>query len=106
MINITNEQMQGIYQFLRKAIYEYKHHLTSDHKRIIIAMPNFLLYFLYQFPMYEYRNGTPVNELSEYLFEGVKIQPHYTNEIVVFYEDYHFNPEKFKPQIHIIKNEL
>lgn len=30
---------------------------------------------------------------------GAKIQPHFKNEVVVFYADYYKNPELFKPKI-------
>lgn len=106
MIKITNEEMQSIYHFIRQSVYDFKH-LTPNHNRIIIAIPDFMLYFLTNYPIYEYRGmDTPIKELSEYLFYGVKVQPHYANEIVVFYQDYHFNPEIFKPKIHIIKSKL
>jgi hypothetical protein len=103
MISITNAEMQNMYYFIRQSVYELKH-LTSDHKNIIIAVPSLILYFFKHYPMYEYRGlDVPVNELSENLFCGVKTQPHFNNEIVVFYTEYHCNPELFKPRIYQIK---
>ena len=106
MIKIYHEEMQSIYHFIQQSVYDLKR-LTPYHDRIIVACPEYLIYFFKNYPVYEYRNqDTPFNELREYNIYGVKVQPHYANEIVVFFQDYHFNPEIFKPKIHIIKNEL
>lgn len=105
MKRITNAEMQSIYHFIRQSIYELKN-LTSNHEGIIIAMPNYMVHFFKQYPMYEYRGlDVPENQLMENLFCGVKVQPHYQNEIVVFYQDYYYSPELFKPRIHTIKND-
>ena len=102
-IELTNAEMQNIYYFIRKSVYELKH-LTSNHENIIIAMPSLLMYCLKNYPMYEYRGlDVPENQLSENLFCGVKAQPHYNNEIVVFYSDFYINPEFFKPRIYQLK---
>ncbi|MEO6176959.1 MAG: hypothetical protein ABIP27_17530 [Flavobacterium circumlabens] len=106
MIKITREEMQSIYQFIFQSVYDLKL-LTPYHDRIIVACPEFIIYFLKNYPKYEYRNqDTPFNELREYNIYGVKVQPHYANEVVVFYQDYHHNPEIYKPKIYIIKNEI
>jgi hypothetical protein len=105
MISITNAEMQSIYHFIRQSVYELKN-LTSNHKGIIIAAPNYIFYFFKQYPMYEYRGlDVPENQLSENLFFGIKVQPHYQNEIVVFYQDYYYSPELFKPKIYTIKHD-
>ena len=102
-IEITNAEMQNIYHFIRQSVYELKH-LTSNHENIIIAIPSLLMYCLKNYPMYEYRGlDVPENQLSENLFYGVKTQPHFNNEIVVFYSEYHCDPGLFKPRIHQIK---
>lgn len=102
-IELTNAEMQNIYHFIRQSVYELKH-LTSNHEKIIIAMPNLIVYFFKNYPMYEYRGlDVPENQLSENLFCGVKTQPHFNNEIVVFYADYYINPEFYKPRIYQVK---
>jgi hypothetical protein len=102
-LEMTNEEMQNIYHFIRQNVYELKY-LTSDHKNIIVAIPSLVFYFFKHYPMYEYRGlDTPENELSENLFCGVKTQAHFNNEIVVFYTDYYRNPELFNPRIYQLK---
>jgi hypothetical protein len=100
---ITNVEMQNIYHFIRQSVYDLKH-LTNSHRDIKVAIPSWILYLFKNYPMYEYRSlDTPRNQLSENLFCGIEVQPHFKNEIVVFYTDYHINPERFKPSIYEIQ---
>lgn len=102
-LEMTNAEMQNIDHFIRQSVHDLKH-LACDHENIIIAMPSLVLYLFKRYPMYRYRGlETPENELSENLFYGVKTQPHFNNEIVVFYAYYYKNPELLKPRIYQLK---
>jgi uncharacterized membrane-anchored protein YitT (DUF2179 family) len=35
----------------------------------------------------------------------IEVQPHYKDEVVVFFKDYHVNPESLKPMIYEIKTQ-
>ena len=103
MKKVTNQEMQEIFNFIRQSVYEFKE-LNFNGEEIIIALPNWLICFFQHYPMYEYRGfDVPVEQFNEYLFFGIKTQPHYTDEIVVFYKDFHYCPDKDTYKIHLIK---
>lgn len=71
--------------------------------KIMIMLPNWFFNFFSWF-LRESFNRDEFHHLKQ-RFEGIKTQPHYADEIVVFFEDYHFNPDRFASKTHIIKFE-
>lgn len=100
---ISYHELDNIYNFIRESIYDLNRLGCQTHE-IVIAIPNWFkeLLFCYnkqRFPTFTW------NDSNQVLFFGVKIQYHYTDEIVVFFQDYHFDRETFKAVIHVIKFE-
>ncbi len=100
--NITNQELNEILDFIRNEVDRLKWE-TNTPDKILIMLPNwFLEYFIFSLRNIFHRDEF---HYLKQRFEGIKTQPHYTDEIVVFFEDYHFNPERLSPKIHIIKFE-
>lgn len=99
---ITREELNNILDFIRNEVYRLKWE-TNTPDKILIMLPNWFLE-VFLMSLRESFNRDEFHYLKQ-RFEGVKTQPHYADEIVVFFEDYHFNPERFSPKIHLIQIE-
>lgn len=87
------------------AISEFKGEKNCQSDELIISLPNWLQQLLRSYPMVNHvdYNMKMILEHSKYF--DIKIQPHFTDEVAVFFKDYHHDPSFFTPAIHIINFE-
>lgn len=99
---ISNQEIEAISDFIRRSVYEFKA-LGLSGDDIVISIPNWIKYCY----RYYIRSENSFNEArAEWrLFYGIVTQPHYANEVVVFFKNNHNNHEKFTPKIHVIQFE-
>ncbi|MFV8351576.1 hypothetical protein [Flavobacterium sp. XS2P14] len=99
---ITIKELENILDFIKNEVDRLKWE-TNTPDKILIMLPNwFLEVFLLSL------RGLYNRDEFHYLkqrFEGIKTQPHYADEIVIFFEDYHINPSFFTPAIYTINFE-
>lgn len=101
---ITHAQVNEILRFIEHEIYKLRHELRgSYYDEIVVLIPNWIKPFfdIYLRAKISFWNS----QLLELKIYGIRTQPNYTDEIVVFYQDYYRNPERFKPAIYTIKFE-
>lgn len=105
MKEISTEELQEITDFIQTEQLRLKELLRhSSVDSITILMPNWLVQtFKYHF----YTNVKSVDPIlnsagsTDYFF-GCEVKPHYKDEVVVFYKDYHINPKFLEPKIYTI----
>ena len=103
MKKITHQEIQEIYNFIRQSVYELNR-LTPNNDEIVIALPSWLIYLFQHSPIREYRGIDVFPErIMEYVFMGIKTQPHYTDEIVVFYKEFQYCRDTTTYKIHQIQ---
>ena len=56
-----------------------------------------------QYAVTSYEESAQLVEINKYF--DIEVQPHYKDEVVVFFKDYHVNPESLKPMIYEIKTQ-
>ncbi|MFV8370849.1 hypothetical protein [Flavobacterium sp. LB2P74] len=102
--SINQSEILAIHHFLRSAIYDF-HAMNCQSDELIISLPNWLQIILRSYPMVNYIDHNAAILLTHSKYFDIKIQPHYSDEVVVFFKDYHINPSFFTPFIHIINFE-
>lgn len=101
---ITHAQVNEMLLFIEHEMYKLKHELRGCyHDKIVILIPNWIKPFFNMYLRSVYNFGQPYPFAVK--IYGIRTQPNYNDEIVIFYEDYHLNPERFKPAIYTIKFE-
>jgi hypothetical protein len=102
--SINQSEILAIHNFLMGAIDEFSaSNCKSDD--LIISIPNWLHQLLRSYQMRNYLDYNRVMALEHSKYFDVKIQPHYSDEVVVFFKDFHINPNFFPPAIHTINFE-
>jgi hypothetical protein len=103
---IEKHELLKIHNFLRSAIYEFKE-MNIRSNELLITLPNWLKHILRSYPMQiavsSYLEPVQLYEINKYF--DIEVQPHYKDEVVVFFKDYHVNPENLKPMIYEIKTQ-
>jgi hypothetical protein len=99
---INKSEILAIHNFLMSAIYDFKA-MNCQSDELIISMPNWLQELLRWRPMIKYLDYNELMSLEYFKYANIKTQPHYIDEVVVFFKDYHLNPEKLTPRIYEIK---
>jgi hypothetical protein len=106
MKKISNIEIEHIFRFVRDEVYKHKRQLRPyEWNKITVALPDWLAYFILDSPRVVVNDSGLPHDRYPSSFYGVKRQPHYKDEIVVFYDDFHYNPELFKPSIYQFKIE-
>jgi len=104
-MKISKQEIEQIANFVHSAVRELKHK-TMDHDKIIVCMPFYLTEFFRREVIWPpdsmWHNPEKV---AIKRFYNCKVQPHYANEVVVFYEYFYLNPEHYQPKIHTITYE-
>lgn len=99
---VNKETLNEITIFIGEELFELKSKLKhQDIDKVVITMPDWLLQI---FKAY-FRTTVSYSEeekLLESFFYGSRVQPHFKNEVVIFYRDYHMNPKLFEPKIYAI----
>lgn len=99
---VNKEVLEEIATFIGEELFRLKGKLQYlDIDKTVVSMPDWLLQMFQAY----FRTTVSYSERQELLashFYGSKIQSHFKNEVVVFYRDYHMNPELFEPKIYII----
>ena len=103
---IEKYELLHIHNFLQGAIYEFQK-MNVRSNELLITLPNWLKYILRSYPMQyavtSYEEVAQLVEINKYF--DIEVQPHYKDEVVVFFKDYHVNPESLKPMIYEIKTQ-
>ncbi|SDX10943.1 hypothetical protein [Flavobacterium degerlachei] len=102
--SINKSEILAIHNFLRDAIYHFRV-MNCNPDELIVSLPNWLQQLLTSYPMTNYLDHSLAMILEHSRYFDVKIQYHYSDEVVVFFKDYHLNPIFFKPVIHTINFE-
>ncbi|MDI1306419.1 MAG: hypothetical protein PSX42_16455 [bacterium] len=102
--SINQSEILAIHNFLRSAINDF-HAMNCQSDELIISLPNWLKFILRSYPMVNYVDHNTAIMLEHTKYFDIKIQSHYKDEVVVFFQDYHINPSFFTPAIHIINFE-
>lgn len=102
--SINKSEILALHNFLMDAIH-YFITLNCQSDELIISLPNWLQQLLRSYPMVSHLDDNLKMILEHLKYFDVKIQPHYTDEVVVFFKDYHIHPEKLAPKIHTINFE-
>jgi hypothetical protein len=101
---IEKHELLKIYNFLCSAIYEFKE-MNIRSNELLITMPNWLKHILRSYPM-QYAVPSDLEPVQLYeinKYFDIELQLHYKDEVVVFFKDYHVNPERLQPMIYEIK---
>jgi hypothetical protein len=103
---IEPEEINKVHNFVLNSIYEFLK-LNVQSSELIICLPNWLKHLLLRYPMH-YSVPFSHNYDPRIIFEiekffDVSTQPHYKDEVVVFFQNYHLGNEKFSPRIYEIK---
>jgi hypothetical protein len=105
MLKVTLEEIEEIHCFIRREEHRLKCNIPcSQHDKVIVSLPSWLLIFI-KMAISEALSSHAIFSLDEtkpMFFYGCKIQFNYTDEVVVFYEDYYLNRELYKPGIYQI----
>jgi hypothetical protein len=99
---INKSEILAIHNFLMCAIYDF-HAMNCQSDELIISMPNWLQQLLRWHPIIKYLDYNEPMSLEHSKYADIKTQPHYSDEVVVFFKDYHINPQSFSPKIHLIQ---
>lgn len=102
--SINQSEILAIHHFLRSAIYDF-HAMNCQSDELIISLPNWLQIILRSYPMVNYTDHNAAILLTHSKYFDIQVQPHFKDEIVVFFKDYHINSGFFTPAIHIINFE-
>lgn len=102
---IEKHELDNIDNFIREKLYDLNAIGCRTHK-IIIGIPNWLKELIVVYNREKFSRPF-MDDQKQLWYFGSKVQPHYSDEVVVFFENYHYDPERFKPAIHKInfKNE-
>lgn len=101
-MKISKTTIEEITSFIGRESFELKAKLKhEDSNKVVVAIPDWL------FSIFKYYyninvSGLPELEGSLSYFYGCRIQPHFKDEVVVFYQDYHLDPKLFEPKIYTI----
>lgn len=103
--SVSHDEIRAMMHFIEYEINKLKMQLNHpDQSKIVIMLPNWITMFFVLYNREQiYNYQIP---LADFRFFGVKTQPNCLDEIVVFYEDYHYDPERFKPAIYLIRFEI
>jgi len=99
---INKSEILAIHNFLMGAINDF-HAMNCRSNELIISMPNWLQQLLHWRPIINYLDYNEPMSLDHSKYADVKIQPHYSDEVVVFFKDYHQISEYIMPRIYKIK---
>lgn len=100
---ITEKEMNSIYLHIQNSIFDLQSAFVFK-KEIAILMPDWLKGIMQRNPLVIYA-GFSDKETIDARYAGIKVYPHYQDEVVVFFKDYHVNTNMFKPMIYQIKTE-
>lgn len=103
MKSITPREIDNILHFVRLKSLDLQKYYNIQPEKIIVAIPNWIVYVIMDAPMYKINYSPYPDKWADWTLCGVKKQPHYKDEIVVFFENYHYDPERFMPQVYEIK---
>lgn len=97
---IEKHELDNIDRFIREKLYDLNA-IGCRTPELIIGIPNWskelmVIYNMKKFPI-SFRG-----DQKQLWYFGAKVQPHYLDEVAVFFENYHFDPDRFKPAIHEI----
>lgn len=102
-MQISREEINKIVNFIQRAIFDLKRK-TNKRDDIIIAMPAFFeeaycrLFACY--PPLDLEDN--IYQIQIRPFFGCETQPHFKNEIVVFYKHFYYDEELLAPHVHQI----
>tara|TARA_R110000868_G_scaffold44253_1_gene147940 strand:+ start:305 stop:649 length:345 start_codon:yes stop_codon:yes gene_type:complete len=102
--SINQSEILTIHNFLLDAILDFKS-MNCKSDELIISLPNWLQQLLRCYPIRKNLDFNDAMSLQHSKYFDVKTQTHYSNEVVVFFKDYHINPSFFTPAIHTINFE-
>lgn len=102
--SISKSEILAIHNFLMNAIHDF-YAMDCDSDDLIISLPNWLQQLLRWQPIHKYLDFNDAMSLEDSKYADIKTQPHYSDEVVVFFKDYHIHPEKLAPKIHTINFE-
>jgi hypothetical protein len=110
MLKVTLEEIDNIQRFIQNESFRLKYNLPNyQHDKIVVSLPSWLLIFI-KMAIRETLSSNAIfssDKTEPIFFYGCRVQFHYTDEVVVFYEDYYLNRELYKPgiyQINTLKN--
>lgn len=104
--SIEKHELLKIHNFLRSTIYEFKE-MNIRSNELLITLPNWLKHILRSYPM-QYAVPSDLEPVQLYeinKYFDIEVQPHYKDEVVVFFQNYHLGNEKFSPRIYEIKTQ-
>ncbi|MGM8362115.1 hypothetical protein ACSV4D_09395 [Flavobacterium sp. ARAG 55.4] len=101
---ITLEELDAIHNFIRESRHHFEY-MGCRACELMICIPNWLKIVLINYPLVDYISYHPSAEIERRKLYDFEIRPHYTDEVVLFFKDYHINPDYFKPAIHVIQFE-
>lgn len=102
--SIQREELDAIHHFIRLAIYDF-HKMNCQSHELIICLPNWLQRIMRYYPMTIGVTLEQSQDLNFSRFYDIEVQPHFKNEVVLFFKEYHINPDYFTPAIHVISFE-
>lgn len=82
--SINKSEILAIHNFIREAIYGFNA-MNCHPDELIISLPNWLQQLLRSYPMVNHLDYHMKMILEHSRYFDIKIQPHYSDEVVVFF---------------------